>query len=73
MCDADTTDPGELTAAIRRAGFTPQIVETTASRPSVQRPNQQLDTSKLPDDLVALLAQAKRDNKLVLLRFTGPG
>ena len=60
----------DMIASIKAVGFEAVVV------PKPEAPTATLasvDTSVLPDDLRQLLAKARTDNKLVLLRFTGPG
>lgn len=61
----------DLLGAIRKHDYKPVVVERTASSGTTEVGS--VDTAKLPAELAELFAEARKANKTVLVRFSGPG
>ncbi len=60
-----------LLEAVRKLDYTPQLV--TRAEGGGEAPADQVDAAQLPKELAALFAKARESNKVVLLKFSGPG
>ena len=69
--DASVTTPEDLLATVEKLGFEPDLVATPAR--NVGDPEARVDLTRLPDDIRSLFDRAHKQEKLVLLRFSGPG
>lgn len=71
-----TYSPKELSSdtlleAVRKLEYKPELVTRTEG--GGEKPSDQVDAAQLPKELAALFAKARETNKVVLLKFSGPG
>ena len=69
--DSEQVNREKLLQTIRDLDFDPEVVEQPP--PAAVETKAQVDISKLPEELQALFAQAKQQDRPVLLDFTAPG
>ena len=69
--DSNLVSGDDLLAAIKKLDYEPAVVDSAPGGKGGLA--QDIDTSKLPEDLAALFARARETGKPVLLRFSGAG
>ena len=69
--DERAVEPSEMLERIRGMGFEPELVESSGG--PTANPVERVAVDRLPADLRASFAEARRRGQLVLLDFTAPG
>jgi len=68
--DPDLVSVDDFLRTIRDLDYEPELVEAPTEQTVLA---ERIDTASLPEDLRALFAEAKAEDKPVLVEFSGPG